>query len=150
VPAVFEQNLLRMMQHPTTVQRFASEFSTNYDTNLAQTAIPTPITVGRRFLLEKALIAAFAPPGAGNPVKAASGIVQGLTVFWPGVPVPGGVVTAFLGGPVLFSSLVLGFVNPKVSNELAAKQLALSLAAATQLVQYVIPPAPPAFLVVPP
>lgn len=146
---LFEQNLLRMMQNPPpSVADFAKQFATNYDMNIAMTCIPTPITVGKRALFIQALIVAFGPPGF--PPKAAAGIVQGLTVFWLGVPVLTGAVTAFLGGPALVASLAGALSNPKISNEMAAKIVTQCLKLATTQVQYTIPPAPPAFLMVPP
>lgn len=149
MPKLFERQLLRMMQNPPpTVQAFATQFAQNYDLNIALTCVPTPITAGKQAVLAQALIAAFQVPGA--PPKAASGIVQGLSVFWLGVPVPGGAVTAFLGGPALLSCLTSNLSNPKISSNTAAARIAQCLGLATAQVQYVIPPAPPLFLVVPP
>ena len=141
----FEKQLLRMMQNPPpTVVDSAKQFATNYDMNIAMTCVPTPVTAGKRAVLMQTLITAFSLPGV--PPKAASGIVQGLTLFWLGVPVPGGVVTAFLGGPSLLSSLAV-LSNPKISNEQSAKIIAQAMTLATAQVQYLIPPGPPLFLV---
>lgn len=141
----FEKQLLRMMQHPpSSVVDSAKQFASNYDMNIAMTCVPPPVTTGKRAILIQALVAAFSLPGA--PPKAASGIVQGLTAFWIGVPVPGGAVTAFLGGPSLLASLS-ALANPKISNEQAAKMIAQAMSLATAQVQYLIPPGPPLFLV---
>ncbi len=146
----FEKAHLRMLQnYPTSVQRFAAQLAANYDTNIALTATPLPVTAGRRVLLEVALVEAFSDPKIGNPARAARGLVSGLTAFWAGVPVTGGLVTAFLGGPVLLVTLAAGFSQPKISANQSAARLAAALKAATRLVQYVIPPAGPAFLIVP-
>jgi hypothetical protein len=150
VSDLFEISLLRLMQNrPATPQQFAAQFSDSYDTNLALLAVPTPVTTGRRSLLEAALLPAFASPRAGTSDKAIRAFVQGLTVFWPGVPVPGGAVTAFTGGALLKSMLTTGLRAPRISPEQAAKRIAAAFTAATRLVQYVIPPAGPLFLVVP-
>ena len=149
MPIAFEKQLLRMMQDPPkTVQDFATQFARNYDMNIALTCIPTPVTAGKQAVLAQALISAFQVPGA--PPKAASGIVQGLSLFWLGVAVPGGAVTAFLGGPALLACLTSNLSNPKISANTAAARITRCLATATGQVQYLIPPGPPLFLVVPP
>lgn len=145
---MFEQSLFRLLQNPPiSVQQFASQFASAYDTDIALTATPTPATVGRSSLMAQVLVSAFSSQG-GLPARAAAGIVQGLTVFWPGVVVPGGAVTSFLGGPVLLGCLIANLSNPRTSNAVAAKKITQCIKAATRLVQYVIPPAPPTFLVV--
>jgi hypothetical protein len=58
-------------------------------------------------------------------------------------------VTAFTGGALLKSMLTTGLRAPRISPEQAAKRIAAAFTAATRLVQYVIPPAGPLFLVVP-
>lgn len=149
MPNLFEITLLRLLQNrPASPQQFAAQFAANYDTNLALIAVPTPITAGRRQLLEQAISLAFANPKTGSAQKSIQGFVNGLTVFWPGVPVPGGAVTAFLGAAVLKAQLLAGLSNPKITPNQSATRIAAAFKAATRLVQYVIPPAPPAFLVV--
>lgn len=145
---MFEQSLFKLLQNPpTSVQQFASQFANSYDTEIALTSVPKPVTVGRSSLMTQVLVGAFSSKG-GSPVRAATGIVQGLTVFWPGVVVPGGTVTGFLGGPALLNCLILNLNNPRISKTAAAARITQCIKAATRLVQYVIPPAPPAFLVV--
>ncbi len=144
----FEQSLFRLLQNPPrSVQQFASQFASAYDTGIALTASPTPITVGKSLLMAQVLVGAFSSQG-GSPSRAVSGIIQGLTVFWPGVVVPGGAVTGFLGGAALQSCLISNLSNSRISHSDAARKITQCMKAATRLVQYVIPPAGPAFLIV--
>lgn len=147
--ASFEKNIQWLLSHPTTAQQFAAGFAKYYETDIALSAVPTPVVTGRRAGLENALLAAVRNPAAGSPAIVANGIVQGLTLYWPGVPVPGGAVTAFLGGPALQAYLISTLSIPGASTSQVAQRLTSGLRTATQLVQYIIGVAPPAFLVVP-
>lgn len=146
---LFEKNILRALDPPVSPQQFAFEISTFYENNIALRSIPTPITAGKRILMEKAIYVAVANPAVGSPAKAASGIVQGVTLFWAGVPLAvGGVTITFLGASILLAQLIAQFNNPRASEGQVSKRLAEILKAATRTVQYVIPPAPPAFMAV--
>lgn len=142
-PTILEKGLLRLA--PTSSQQFAFQFAALYEL-FAQTAIPTPVLAGARARMEGVLASAF-NPRSGAPPKAVNAIVQGITVFWLGVPVGGGVVTAFLGASALQTCLTARLSNPRITLAQAASGIATCLDAATRLVQYVIPPGPPLFLV---
>lgn len=144
----FQKQVLRMIDPPVSPQDFCLQFSKYYE-QLAMTCVPTPTITGRRALMEKAMLPAFLNPKAGNPTRAINGIVGALPIFWIGVPIPGGAVTAFLGGPALSAYLSSTFTNPKMSLGQVARLIDIGMKNATRMVQYLIPPGPALFLVVP-
>lgn len=121
---------------------FATKF-TDFYVRYALTAAPLPVVAPKRAVLQATLATAFLGPG--SPDKCINAFVSGLTAFWIGTPVPGGAVTAFLGAPVLIPVLVT--LLPGIPAPAAIQQLTTAFDAATRLVQYVIPPGGPLFLV---
>jgi hypothetical protein len=145
-PTILEQGFLELsIRPPTSVPEFALRFATFYEV-FALTATPLPVTAGRRPLLEQAVLTATQPARTGSVPRIAAGYSTGLAAFWAGVVVPGGAVTAFLGGPLIAPGL-LRLARGDQSAAQAAKSLAQTFLDATRLVQYVIAANPPAFLV---
>ncbi len=145
VPNILEQGFLELTTRPpASPQEYAARFAAFYD-QFALTATPPPVTAGRRTLLEQALAGPSANPKGGGILKGIAAINQGLSAFWVGVVIPGGSVTAYLGAPAL--AALSSSLGTKVPAPQAARNLAFAHLAASRLVQYLIPPGPPAFLV---
>jgi hypothetical protein len=142
---ILEQGFLQLIEDPPkSPPDYAYRFSSFYE-QYALTATPTPVTTGKRPLLEGALLSSI-NSRSGYAALVVDGMNRGLTVFWVGTPVPGGAVTAFLG-QAFITGLQALLVNPKMGARNAAKILANSFQAASLLVQYIIPPGGPLFLV---
>lgn len=139
-----QHSLFRLMDPPSSPEEFARDFSASYE-NFAKSASPTPIVTGRRGVMEKILLGGFRSP-AINPTHAANTIINAITSFWIGVAVPGGVVTAFLGQQIIAAEFLSNSLSTSDPIE-GSKRLARCLLDSTKLVQYVIPPNAPQFLV---